>query len=62
VPVLYAALRLGRVGPVVAVGRSLRPMAALQQQLVEAQQAMDREYLRLRQVETRHRLLFQVSS
>ena len=26
------------------------------------QQAMDREYLRLRQVETRHRLLFQVTS
>ena len=61
-PVTYAAVRMGKTGRFVAVGRSLRPMAALQQQLVEAQQAMDREYLRLRQVETRHRLLFQVSS
>ena len=61
-PVMYAAVRMGHRGRFIAVGRSLRPMAALQQQLVEAQQAMDREYLRLRQVETRHRLLFQVSS
>lgn len=62
VPVMYAAIKVGAGDSVIAVGRSLRPMAALQQQLVEAQQAMDREYLRLRQVETRHRLLFQVSS
>ena len=60
-PVLYTAVRLGDGDRVLAMGRSLRPMADLQQQLVEAQQAMDREYLRLRQVETRHRLLFQIS-
>jgi transcriptional regulator PpsR len=62
VPIMYAAIKVGGGDNVIAIGRSLRPMAALQQQLVEAQQAMDREYLRLRQVETRHRLLFQVSS
>jgi transcriptional regulator PpsR len=61
-PMLYTAMRMGKKGRLVAVGRSLRPIADLQQQLVEAQQAMDREYLRLRQVETRHRLLFQVSA
>jgi len=61
-PMLYTAVRMGKKGGLVAVGRSLRPIADLQQQLVEAQQAMDREYLRLRQVETRHRLLFQVST
>lgn len=61
-PVMYAAVKLGGAGRVVAVGRSMRSVATLQQQLVEAQQAMDREYLRLRQVETRHRLLFQVTS
>jgi transcriptional regulator PpsR len=61
-PMLYTAVRMGSGGRVLAFGRSLRPIAELQQQLVEAQQAMDREYLRLRQVETRHRLLFQVSA
>jgi transcriptional regulator PpsR len=62
VPVMYTTLRLGGKRGVVAIGRSLRQVATLQQQMVEAQQAMDREYLRLRQVETRYRLLFQVSS
>jgi transcriptional regulator PpsR len=61
-PVMYAAVQVGTDGGIVAVGRSMRPMAKLQQQLVEAQQSMDREYLRLRQAETRHRLLFQLSS
>ena len=60
-PVLYTALRLGEKGPVMALGRSLQPLVTLQTQLVESQQAMDREYLRLRQQETRHRLLFQIS-
>ncbi|MBS0393390.1 MAG: transcriptional regulator PpsR [Proteobacteria bacterium] len=61
-PVLYSATQLGKKGCIVAIGRSLRPVATLQQRLLEAQQAMDREYARLNQAETRHRLLFQVSS
>jgi len=61
-PVLYAALKVDEAGHVVAFGRSMRPMATLQQQLVSAQQSMEREYLKLRQAEARHRLLFQVSS
>jgi transcriptional regulator PpsR len=61
-PVLYAALRVNEGGQVVAFGRSMRPMATLQQQLVSAQQSMEREYLKLRQAEARHRLLFQVST
>ena len=60
-PVMYTAIRLGKTGPTMAIGRSLQPLITLQTQLVESQQAMDREYLRLRQQETRHRLLFQVS-
>ena len=44
------------------LGRDLRPMSVLQQQMLSAQQAMDREYGRLRQAETRYRLLFQLSS
>ena len=57
VPVLYAAMPLGE-GVVVAVGRDLRQAAMLQQRLVDAQQAMERDYLRLRQTEARYRLLF----
>jgi transcriptional regulator PpsR len=62
VPVSYTALRLGRSGDIVAVGRDMRHVSALQQRLVEAQQSMERDYWRLRHVETRYRLLFQLSS
>ncbi len=62
VPIRYSAVQLGRKGQVVAVGRDLRAMAELQQRLVEAQQSMEREYGRLRQAETRYRLLFQIAS
>jgi len=61
-PVLYAAIQLKSAGQVVAFGRSMQPMATLQQQLVSVQQSMEREYLKMRQTEARHRLLFQVSS
>jgi len=61
-PVMYAAIQVNGAGQVVAFGRSMQPMAALQQQLVSTQQSMEREYLKLRQAEARHRLLFQVSS
>lgn len=56
VPVLYAAVAVG--SSTVAVGRDLRHVAGLQQRLVDAQQAMERDYLRLRQTEARYRLLF----
>jgi transcriptional regulator PpsR len=61
-PIAYTALRLGRDGAVVAVGRDMRHVSALQQRLVEAQQAMERDYWKLRHVETRYRLLFQIAS
>jgi transcriptional regulator PpsR len=62
VPVLYSAVRVSGDGRMIAIGRDLRPTAALQQRLVEAQQSLERDYWRLRHVETRYRLLFQVSS
>ncbi len=43
----------------VALGRDMRPEMALQQRLVGAQVSMERDYWRLRHVETRYRLLFQ---
>nr|WP_155451318.1 transcriptional regulator PpsR [Allochromatium palmeri] len=63
IPIQYRALRLkGHDGPIVAVGRNLQGMAALQQQLIDAQQALERDYWRFRQVETRYRLLFRMVS
>jgi transcriptional regulator PpsR len=62
VPILYSAVPVGQEGRVVAVGRDLRAIAALQQRLVDAQQSMERDYWRLRHVETRYRLLFQMAS
>jgi transcriptional regulator PpsR len=59
--VRYAAIRIAS-GRIVAVGRDLRPVAALQQRLVDAQQSMEREYARLRHAETRYRLLFQIAA
>jgi len=58
-PLMYSAIRVGHNGQVVAFGRDLRASAALQTRLVEAQQSMERDYLRLRQMETRYRHLFQ---
>jgi len=62
IPILFAAMQVGAQGRIVVFGRDLRPVAALQQRLVEAQQAMEREYSRLRYAETRYRLLFQMAS
>jgi transcriptional regulator PpsR len=61
-PVLYCIVRLGRGDRCVALGRDQRALAALQQRLVEAQMSMERDYSRLRHVETRYRMLFQMSS
>ena len=60
VPILYSCASLGSDDRMLFLGRDLRPMAMLQQRLLHAQQAMEREYARLRQAETRYRLLFQL--
>lgn len=63
-PVTYTAVQLpaGARGRVVAFGRDMRPAAILQQRMVNAQQAMERDYWRLRDAETRFRLLFQMGT
>ena len=62
VPVLYSAIQLGDEGRVVAFGRDLRSLSEMQRRLVNAQQSLERDYARLRQVETRYRILFDTSS
>jgi transcriptional regulator PpsR len=61
-PVRYSTIRLGDQGRLVAIGRDLRALSTLQQRLVDTQISMEREYARLRNAETRYRLLFQLSS
>jgi transcriptional regulator PpsR len=61
VPLAVAAVPLGG-GRSLVCGRDLRAIAALQQRLVEAQQAMERDYWKFRHAETRYRHLFQVAA
>ncbi len=62
VPILFAAASAGNQGDTIAFGRDLRNLASVQQRLVEAHQAMERDYLRMRHMETRYRLLFELAS
>jgi transcriptional regulator PpsR len=59
VPVRYWAIPSGNDGRTIAIGRDLRANAALQQRLLQAQQSLERDYLRLRQAESRYRMLFE---
>jgi transcriptional regulator PpsR len=62
IPVSWAAVRLGERGPVLAVGRDLRAVSAIQQRFLDAQQELEREYWQRRQAEVRYRQLFQVAT
>ncbi|QIG54691.1 transcriptional regulator PpsR [Altererythrobacter sp. BO-6] len=61
IPVSYRMMRLGDGKRRLALGRDMRDAAVLQQRLLQAQQSLERDYLRLRQLETRYRLLFEMS-
>ena len=62
IPVRYAMVPLDGGHLSLAFGRDMRDAATLQQRLLQAQQSLERDYLRLRQLETRYRLLFDQSS
>lgn len=61
-PMEYTAVRLGKKGGLIAIGKNLQTVAELQARLVAAQQAMERDYWKRREVETRYRLLFDASN
>lgn len=72
-PLSYAAVRLpagapqqgsaaGPKGRIVVFGRDLRATVAMQRRLVETQQAMERDYWRFREAETRYRHLLETST
>lgn len=60
-PMRYAVMPIRANGPIVALGRELRSMSLLQQKLLETQQAVEREFARVRYAEMRYRTLFQHS-
>jgi transcriptional regulator PpsR len=62
IAIAYTAMRLGQNGPLLAVGRDLSAVAAIQKRFITTQQEMERSYWRLRQDEARYRLLFQVAT
>jgi len=67
-PVLYSVAllvddaRSAAKRRLIALGRDQRPTMAMQRRLVEAQQAVERDYWRFREAETRYRKLFQTST
>jgi transcriptional regulator PpsR len=62
VPVEYAAIRQTDSSGTLLVGRDLRGMAELQRRYVAAQQTLERDYWKLRRIETRYRMIFRESS
>ncbi len=62
IPVQYAVIALEDQGKFLALGRDMGAIAVLQRRLVETQQSMERDYLRLRHMETRYRVLFDTTT
>jgi len=61
VPMAWTAIRLGEQGLVVAVGRDLRAVAAIQRRFLDAQHEMELDYWQRRHADNRYRTLFQVA-
>ena len=58
-PVRYQTVPVG--GSLIFLGHEMRTVAALQSRLIDAQRALEEDYGRQRQLETRYRVLFQTS-
>jgi transcriptional regulator PpsR len=58
-PVRYTFHRMGPDGGILMLGRDLRPVAEMQQQLVKAQVALERDYEVQREYDTRFRVLME---
>ena len=58
-PIRYGLWRDGPDGPLIMLGHDLRPMAEIQQQLVAAQVALEKDDEYHRQIETRYRVMLE---
>ena len=61
-PVEYSTIRLGEDEGLLAIGKNQQTVTELQSRLLAAQQAREQDYWKLRDVETRYRLLFETSN
>ena len=60
-PMEYTMVRLGGGAGLIAVGKNIQAVAELQSRLIAAQQEREQEYWKLREIETRYRVLFDTS-
>ena len=60
-PVRYSMHQMGPDGSILLLGRDLRPLAEVQQQLVTAQLALERDYEAQRELDTRYRVLMETT-
>lgn len=58
-PVNYTFHRVGPDGSILMLGRDLRPISEMQQQLVKAQMALEHDYEQRREYDTRFRVLME---
>lgn len=58
----YTTFSLGKKAGFVAIGRSLEAISELQSRLQLAQEARERDYWKMREIETRYRMLFDATS
>jgi len=58
-PIRYSFHNIGPDGAILMLGRDLRPVAEMQQQLVQAQIALERDYETQREFDTRFRVLME---
>ena len=58
-PIRYTFHPIGPEGTILMLGRDLRPIAEMQQQLVKAQLALERDYEAQREYDTRYRVLME---
>lgn len=61
VPIRYAVLNVNGGENRIAFGRDMRENGLIQQRLLQVQQSLERDYMRMRQLELRYRLLFELS-
>ena len=61
VPIRYAVLTVNGGEHLIAFGRDLRETGRMQQRLLQVQQSLERDYLRMRQMDARYRMLFENS-
>ncbi len=62
IPMEFTTVLLGGRAGMLAVGKNLQAVAELQSRLIAAQHTMERDYWKLREIETRYRLVFDASN